>query len=104
VDPHKIEFNIMSAFFSNILSSFSPLRRNRRESISTSGDEDVSGENVVAAAAAAATNDDLISYFNAHLVGTEMAMECANEACDCLSILDDKNVKQAVATYLVWFE
>jgi hypothetical protein len=55
LDPHKKEFNIMSAFFSNILSSFSPLRCNHRESISTSGGEDVSGENVVAAAAVATT-------------------------------------------------
>jgi len=176
LDPQKKEFNIMSAFFSNILSSFSPLRCNRRESVSTSGGEDVSGENVVAAAPAAATattagvvgvdwsweesielpvltkarmviaslltsggtvgraskrqrgggdepirnvtrlgslsrasklsmtDNDLISYFNARLEGTDMAMECANMACDCLSILDDKNVRQAVATYLVWFE
>jgi hypothetical protein len=63
----------MSAFFSNILSSFM-------------------------------TDDDLIRYFDTHLEGTEMAMECANTVWDCLSILDDKNVRQAVATYLVWFE
>ena len=50
------------------------------------------------------TDDDLISYFDAHLIGTEVAMKCANTACNCLSILDDKNVWQAVATHLVWFE
>ena len=48
LDPQKKEFNIMSVFFSNILSSFSPLRCNHMESGSTSGGEDVSGENVVA--------------------------------------------------------
>ena len=45
------------------------------------------------------TDNDLISYFDARLEGTDMAMECTNTACDCLSILDDKNVRQAVATY-----
>ena len=50
------------------------------------------------------TDDDLINYFTARLEGTEMAMECVNTACDCLSILDDENVRQAVAKYLVWFE
>jgi hypothetical protein len=171
----------MSAFFSNILSSFSPLCLNRRESVSTSGGEGVSGEVVVVAAAMettagvigggddvsdgdggdnwweesielpgteaavtassltsggtvgraskrrrvggdepiqnvtklgsltrasklSMTDDDLINYFTARLEGTEMAMECVNTACTCLSILDDENVRQAVAKYLVWFE
>ncbi len=50
------------------------------------------------------TDDDLINYFTSCLKGSEMAMECINMACDCLSILGDKNVRQAVANYLVWFE
>ncbi len=50
------------------------------------------------------TDDDLINYFIAHLEGTETAMECINMSCVCLSILDDVNVRQAVAKYLVWFE
>ena len=43
----------MSAFFSNILSTFSPLGLNRRESVSTSGGEGVSGEAEAAAVATA---------------------------------------------------
>ena len=48
MDPHKKEFIIMSAFFLNILSPFSPLCLNCRESVSTSGGKGVSGEVVVA--------------------------------------------------------
>ena len=169
---HKKKNSTSCQYSLNILSSFSPLRCNRRESVSTRGGEDVSGDNVVAAATATTagvvgvdwsweesielpvltkarmviaslltsggtvgraskrqrgggdepirnvtrlgslsrvsklsmTDHDLISYFNARLEGTDMAMECANMACDCLSILDDKNVRQAVATFLVWFK
>ncbi len=172
----KNEFNIMSASFSNILSTFSPLHLNRRESVSTSGGKGVSGEVVAVAMATTAgvigggddvsdgddgdnwwekslellvaeaavmalsltsgrtvgraskrqqvggdepiqnvtklgsltrasklsmNDDDLINYFTAHLEGTEMAMECINTACDCLSVLNDKNVRQAVALVLV---
>ena len=31
-------------------------------------------------------------------------MECVNTGCDCLSILDDKNVQQAVVNYFIWFK
>jgi hypothetical protein len=52
------------------------------------------------------TDDDLIiiNYFISCLEGSETALECVNMAWNCLSILNDKNVWQAVANYLVWFE
>ena len=50
------------------------------------------------------SEEDLINYFDARLQGTEIAMECVNTACICLSILDDESIRQAVAKYLVWFE
>ena len=50
------------------------------------------------------TDDDLINYFTARLEGIETAMECVNTVCNSLSILNDVNVWQAVAKYLVWFE
>ncbi len=50
------------------------------------------------------TDDDLINYFTSCLERSETATECVSTACDCLSILDDENVWQAVASYLVWFK
>ena len=52
---HKKEFNIMSAFFLNIPSLFSPLCLNCRENGSTSIGEGVWGEEVVVVAAAMET-------------------------------------------------
>ena len=46
-------------------------------------------------------DDDLFLYYYNHLAGE---MECKNQDCNCLLILEDEFARKAVAGYLVLFE
>ena len=50
------------------------------------------------------SDDDLFCYFDDRLQGKDKEMVCPGKGCDCLTILENASVREAIARYLVWFE
>ncbi len=50
------------------------------------------------------SDDDLFCYFDDRLQGKDKEMVCPGKGCDCLTILKNACVREAIARYLVWYE
>jgi hypothetical protein len=47
------------------------------------------------------SREELLSYFEKKL---DAIQRCPNQSCECVSILHDRPILSAIASYLAWFE